>query len=92
MSYKLRAQKEICKQHCFTVKKNFVKRTNEKIKRKDFQIAKLKAKLDNSKIADKDLMLLQKRYHRFKKTHKAANVGLSNRLSLQKKVKAVVKS
>ena len=45
MSYKLRAQNEICKQHCFTVKKNFVKRTNEKIKRKDFQIAKLKAKL-----------------------------------------------
>lgn len=47
----------------------------------------MKAKLDNSKVADKDLMLLQKRYNRFKKTHKAAKVERSNRLSLQKKVK-----
>lgn len=45
MSYKLRAQKEICKQHCFTVRKNFVKRTNEKIKRKDLQTAKLEEKV-----------------------------------------------
>ena len=47
----------------------------------------VKAKLDNSKVTDKDLMLLQKRYNRLKKTHKAAKVERSNRLSLQKKVK-----
>lgn len=47
----------------------------------------MKAKLDNSKVTDKDLMLLQKRYNRLKKTHKAAKVERSNRLSLQKKVK-----
>ena len=87
MSDKLRAQKEMCKQHCFTVRKNFAKRTNEKIKRKALQIVKLQAKLDKSKVADKNLMLLQKRYNRFKNTHKAAKVELSNSLSLQKKVK-----
>ena len=85
MSDKLRAQKKMCKQHCITVRKNFVKRTNERIKRKDLQMVKLQAKLDNSKVADKDLMLLQKRYNRYKKTHKAAKVELSNSLSLQKK-------
>ena len=74
-------------QHCFTVRKNFVKKTNEKIKRKDLQIVKLQAKLDKSKVTDKNLMLLQKRYNRFKNTHKAAKVELSNSLSLQKKVK-----
>ena len=89
MSDKLRAQKEMCKQHCFTVRKNFVKRTNEKIKRKDLQIVKLQAKLDKSKVADKNLMLLQKRYNRLKNTHKAAKVELSNSLSLQKKSKRI---
>ena len=62
-------------------------RTNERIKRKDLQIVKLQAKLDKSKVADKNLMLLQKRYNKFKNTHIAAKVELSNSLSLQKKVK-----
>ena len=57
MSDKLRVQKKMCKQHCITVRKNFFKRTNEKIKRKDLQIVKLQAKLDKSKVADKNLML-----------------------------------